>query len=595
MPQEDEMRKITTALFILVFCFWTAGTLFSQQNEEDQKFLKFLDGYFDALWKFYPTMGTLQGYHKYDNKLEDLKSGNIEKRHDELDRLNQELVAKIDSTKLSPEFQIDHAMMVDGLDRELIKHENLIPWEYNPIFYNSIFNNCVRSLLTKEFAPAEERAKNATERLKDLPKLIKQAKENLKTPPQLYTEIAIAQFSAILEFYQNELPQLIEQAPNSHKAKLQSEYAKVIPELEGYQSFLQSELLPRSTGIDRLGEGAHRRLVRETFQNSIPLEELVARAKADYNNLRREMVLVCIPFFKIMYPEIDPDQIGGQRSEEEVRNIIIKGVLDKIKGEHVTTDEFFNKIETTRAEIQDFLQKKQLIELPENNLSIETMPLADRGLTWTRFVSPGIYETSEDYKCQISPFSEAFEEEKITSLLEEYNNFFIHFYTCRKVYPGQFVPFFYTRKNPSQMRKMFPNMPLIKGWPIIIEEVLINAGYGKYDLRLRLNQLKYRLKAVMDFNLDFNIHEAGMTKERAIAYMTRGGFQTEAEAERNWNRIIMNPGEASYAYVGLQEFIDMEKEYKKLKGDAFTKKEFLNKVLSYGALPMRQLKQKLLQ
>jgi uncharacterized protein (DUF885 family) len=587
------MRKITTTLFILVFCFWTAGTLFSQQNEEDQKFLKFLDEYFDALWKFYPTMGTLQGYHKYDNKLEDMKDGNIEKRHEELDKLNQELVAKIDSTKLSPEFQIDHAMMVDGLDRELIKHENLIPWEYNPLFYNTIFNNCVRSLFTKEFAPSEERAKNATDRLKDLPKLIKQAKENLKTPAQLYTETAITQFAGIIEFYQNELPQLIEQAPAEHKAKLQEELAKVLPELQSYQRFLQSDLLPRSTGNFRLAE-AHRRMVRGTFQNSIPLEELVARARADYNNLRREMVLVCIPFFKIMYPEIDPDQLGGQRSEEEVRNIIIKGVFDKIKGEHVAKDEFFNKIEATKSEIQNFLQEKQLIELPENSLSIETMPLAESGLTWTRFVSPGAYETSEDYICQISQLPEALEDET-TSLLEEYNDFFIHFYTCRKVYPGQFIPFFYTRKNPSQIRKMFPNMPLIKGWPIIIEEILMNAGYGNYDLRLRLNQLKYRLKAVMDFNLDFNIHEAGMTKEQAMAYMTRGGFQTAAEAERNWNRIILNPGEASYAYVGLQEFIDMEKDYKKLKGEAYNRKEFLQKVLSFGALPLRQLKQKLSQ
>ena len=59
---------------------------------------------------------------------------------------------------------------------------------------------------------------------------------------------------------------------------------------------------------------------------------------------------------------------------------------------------------------------------------------------------------------------------------------------------------------------------------------LIFKGFGNYDLRLRLNQLKFLLKAVMDFKLELNIHQGGMTKEMAIAYMTRGGFQTEAEA-----------------------------------------------------------------
>ncbi len=588
------MKKLTAALFILVFCFWTSGICFSQQNEEDQKFLKFLDSYFDAMWKFYPTMGTLQGYHKYDDKLEDLKSGNIEKRHDELDQLNQDLVAKIDRTKLSPEFQIDHAMMVDGLDRELIKHESLIPWDYNPLFYNSIINNCVRSLLTKEFASADERAKNATQRLKDLPRLIKQAKENLKTPPQLYTETAITQFAAIMEFYRSGLPQLIDQAPDAHKAKLQEELAKVIPALENYQQFLQSELLPKSTGNFRLAE-AHLRLVRGTFQNSISINDLVARARADYNNLRREMFLVCIPFYRIMYPNINLEQLTTQRGEEEVKNIAIKGVFDKIKGDHISKDELIDKIKASKEEIKNFILEHQLLDLPETDFTIETMPLESHGDRWTQIVPPGIYETSEDYICYISPIPKTIDEQTAESFLEEFNNFFIPFFTCRNVYPGPFVPYYFTRKNPSLVRRMYPNMPLLKGWSVFVEEMLMYSGYGHYDLRLRLNQLKNRLKAVIDFNLDFNIHEAGMTKEQAIAYMTRGAFLTEAEAELNWLRIILNPGESTYTYVGFQEFLDLELEYKKLKGDAYSKKEFLNRVLSYGALPLRQLKQKLME
>jgi hypothetical protein len=39
----------------------------------------------------------------------------------------------------------------------------------------------------------------------------------------------------------------------------------------------------------------------------------------------------------------------------------------------------------------------------------------------------------------------------------------------------------------------------------------------------------------------------------------------------------------------------MEKDYKKLKGEAFNQKEFLQRLLSYGALPIRHLKAKLAQ
>jgi uncharacterized protein (DUF885 family) len=138
-------------------------------------------------------------------------------------------------------------------------------------------------------------------------------------------------------------------------------------------------------------------------------------------------------------------------------------------------------------------------------------------------------------------------------------------------------------------------MPLLKGWSVLFEEMFIFEGFGNYDLNLRLNQLKMKLRVITDFIAEIQIHESNWTKEDAINYMVRVGFQTEAEAERKWNRILLFPGDATYAYVGMQEILDMEKEYKQLKGDAFSKKEFMSKLLSYGALPLRHLKKKILE
>ena len=327
------MKKAICAFIMLILILFIPLMVISQQNEEDGKFQKILESYFDEMWKFYPTSATMAGFHKYDDKLEDLSSKNIEKRQETLDKFNQDFVANVDKMKLSPDFMIDHEMMVDALDLELLDHEALVPWEYNPLFYNKIFSNCLRSLI-KEFAPLESRAKNAAERLEDLPKLIKQAKENLKTPPHLYTETAIKQFPAIINFYRTELAQWIENAPAASKSKLQQNLTKVISALEDYQSFLQNELLARSTGAIRLGEQAHRRLIQLTFQNNITLADLVARATADYKNTRREMFLVCIPFYKIMAPKIDLDNPPPNLTEDQLINETISHVLNKIEGDH---------------------------------------------------------------------------------------------------------------------------------------------------------------------------------------------------------------------------------------------------------------------
>ena len=154
------MKKVTLLLVACGFILFSTNALFTQQNKEDENFLKVVDTFFDEMWKFYPTQATLEGFHKYDNKLEDMGDGSIEKRHDVLDGLNSELVTKINMDALSPEFQIDFMMMRDAIDRELIKHEMLLPWAYNPLFYNQIFSDSIRSLMTEEFAPIAERSKN---------------------------------------------------------------------------------------------------------------------------------------------------------------------------------------------------------------------------------------------------------------------------------------------------------------------------------------------------------------------------------------------------------------------------------------------------
>ncbi len=592
------MRKISVPMalgIVCVFAVFSLGLLFSQQDQEEAKFQKTLESYLDGYWKFYPTAATLAGYHKYDDKLEDLSEKNIEKHHDDLDGFNQELVTKVDKTKLGQESQIDYEIIRNALDLELMRHENLLPWEYNPIFYNQIILHSIKSLLTGEFASLDARLKSATERAKALPNLIKQAKENLKTPPQIHTETAIKQFPGILEFYRATVPTLIENGPADMKSRFQAELAKVIPALEDYQMFLQSQLIPRSTGNFRLGDQVHSRLLTLMGEFSIPPSDLIARARADYNNLRREMFLVCIPFFRIMYPQINLEQLTTQRGEEEVRTIVIQGVLDKIKIEHPTKEGYLDRAREYIGNIKTFLSETQLITLPDTDLPIEPMPLAERGLTWTRIVTPGAYETGGKYLAQISPLPDDWSPETAQSFLEEYNDFYLYFWAVEKVCPGPFVPFFFTHKYPSLPRKLYPNLPLIKGWPIYIEEMLINAGFGNYDLRLRLNQLKLQLKAVMDFNLELNIHQGTMTKEQALAYMTRSGFQTQAEAERKWNRILLVPGDTAFSYIGIQEIWDMEKDYRKLKGDAFSQKEFLDKLLSYGALPIRHLKTRMAQ
>ncbi len=580
------MKKTAIALAVLAILACGTGALLAQ-SPDDAKFKKFQDTFWDAYFKFYPTTGTLQGYTKYNDKLEDPSEGNLDKFNETLDGFNQELVSKIDKTKLSADNQLEHEMLLDFLDMEFLKLQNLVPWEYNPLLYNDILVNSLRSLLLKNGGSG---VAAATSRAKLIPGLVKRAKDNLKTPPQDYTQAAIDQMPAIIDFYRTELPKLSGGAP-----ALQAEVVKAVAALEDYQRFLRGELLAKSTGNFRTGE-SHLRTLRMTTQGNLPIiEEIVQRSLADFNNIRRDMFLVCIPFYKIMYPNIDIEQLGRTKGDEQTKNIVIQGVLDKIKTDHVGRDEFIGRINTAAAGIKDFIQKQRLINLPEEPLVIEPMPAYFADGLWTRLVTPGAFETGGAYTLYVRPIPEAWSAEDATSFLEEHSNYYVDFMAVQKIFPGNFVPAYFTRKDPSVIKRMAPNQGLLKGWPIFLEDMFMESGYGNYDLRMRLNQLKLMLKNVIDFQMDINIHEGTWTKEKVVEYMTVRGFMTKAEAERRWHQIVLNPGEGAQSYIGYQEILDLEKDYQKLKGAAFNAKDFLQKLLSYGAIPLRTLKIKMVQ
>jgi Bacterial protein of unknown function (DUF885) len=580
------MRKTAIALAALAILACGTGTLLAQ-SPEDAKFKKIQDSFWDAYFKFYPTAGTLQGFTKYNDKLEDPSEGNLDKFNELMDGFNQELVSKIDKTKLSPDNQVEHTMLLDFLDLEFLKLQNLVPWEYNPLLYNELFINSLRSVLVKNGASG---VAAATARAKLVPGLVKRAKDSLKTPPQEYTQAAITQMPSIIDFYRTEIPNL-----SGGASALQAEVVKAITALEDYQRFLQGDLLPKSTGNFRAGD-SHLRMLRMTSQGNLPIiEEVVPRSQSDVKNVRNAMGEICIPYFKLMYPTINPDQLAAQKGVDVAITSVIQGVLDKLSVEHIGKDEYLGRIGQAMDNLKDFIQRTNLMEIPPESLKIEPMPAyMIRGL-WFQLTGPGAYEPAGPFTLYVRDIPASWAADQTTSFLEEHNNYYIDYMTVQRVFPGSFVPAYFTRKDPSIIKRMAPNQALLKGWPVYIQNMLVLGGYRNYDLRTRLHQLKLLLKTVIDFQMDLNIHQGTYTKEKVVDYMTRSGFMTQTEAEGHWRQIILNPGEASLAYIGFQEILDLEKEYRQLKGEAFNPREFLQTLLSYGAIPLRTLKTKIAQ
>ena len=92
------------------------------------------------------------------------------------------------------------------------------------------------------------------------------------------------------------------------------------------------------------------------------------------------------------------------------------------------------------------------------------------------------------------------------SFLEEYNHYMLQILTIHEAYPGHYVQLAHASRNPSLIRRVLQSGVYVEGWAVYGELTMLNEGYGEGDLRLRLMQLKFYLRAVANSILDYQMH-----------------------------------------------------------------------------------------
>ena len=107
-----------------------------------------------------------------------------------------------------------------------------------------------------------------------------------------------------------------------------------------------------------------------------------------------------------------------------------------------------------------------------------------------------------------------------------------------------------------------------------------------------MQQLKMRLRMIINSIIDQKIHTAGMTEQDAMDLMMKEGFQEEGESAGKWRRACMTSTQLSTYYVGNIEVNDIRTAYEAKHG-AGNMKEMHDKMLSFGSPPSKFVKQSL--
>src|SRR5947199_6819698 len=199
----------TLAMILLASCALAQQTApkTKPQLSGDAAFRKLADRYFEEVYfKFNPTQGSAAGFHQYDRRFEDLSAQAIGAQIGALHRFRT-LFDQVDPGKLSPEARADRDLLISNILGTLLSLEKIRLWEKNPDIYSSSTAASAFTIMSRKYAPADERLKSLTEREEKMPVMLDEARKNLKNPQPIYTEVALEQIPGIIGFFQKDVPE----------------------------------------------------------------------------------------------------------------------------------------------------------------------------------------------------------------------------------------------------------------------------------------------------------------------------------------------------------------------------------------------------
>ena len=546
---------------------------------EDQKFESLAGGYIGSLLRMNPEWATALGDHRYDGDLSDGSAAGVAAAR-ALTVSYLDSLKSIEPGRLTAANRIDFRILVTSLEYALFQIDSLREYEWNPMNYNP--GGAIYPLLARDFAPLDERLESVRRRLISIPAMLEEARKVLKTPPKIYTETALGQNDGTIGLIRDELNVYVAQSgwTAEKKEALKAAQDTAVVALRSFGEWMQKDLLPRSTADFRLGEDLYRRKLRYALESDMSKEEIMTRAEIDLRRTQEALYETALPLYRRFLPEGDTTE----------KRTVIRTVLDRLAGSHPGNENIVERATEDLRKTTGFVREQDLVTVPSEPVKVIVMPEYQRGVAVAYCDAAGPLEKNGETFYSISPTPKDWTKERTDSFFREYNDYMLQNLTVHEAMPGHYLQLAHAArfKAPTMVRAIFSSGTFVEGWATYAEQLMVEKGYGGPELRMQ--QLKMRLRLIINAILDQKIHTQGMTEQEAMNLMKNEGYQEDGEAAGKWRRACLSSTQLSTYYVGNIGINDLRAAYEKKFGVSPALKTMHDALLSLGSPAPRYVK-----
>ncbi len=527
-----------------------------------------VDRYFEDQFRLHPSEATALGFHDpYDSHFEDYSANGVQRQI----AVDEQYLAEFEKQSASDERELVTA----HINGDLLELQNIRPWETNPDHYSSSVSESIFGLISRKFAPPGQRLRDVIAREQKIPQVFAEARQNLKNPPRIYTEVALQQLPGIESFFANDVPAAFTDVKDQglltefHKSN-----AAVIEALKSYETWLRTDLLLRSNGDYRIGAENYQKKLAYDEMVDIPLDRVLA---IGYENLRanqQRLVEVC--------KKIDASKTPQQ-------------IAEQLERDHPPADQLLQAFRNTLGGLIDFINTHGIITIPSTVRPIlEETPPFERALTTASMDTPGPYEkvATEAYFNVTLP-EKGWSPAKTQEFMTAFNRGTIVSTAIHEAYPGHYVQLLWFQKVPSKVRKLIGCGTNIEGWAHYTEQMMLDQGYGNGDPGLRVGQLLDALLRNCRYIVGIEMHTGKMTYDQAIQFFMKNGHMSHAYAELETKRGTSDPTYLVYT-LGKLQIMKLRQDYEKKMGSNFSLEQFHDDFMRQGGVPIKLIRKAML-
>ncbi|HXN09106.1 MAG TPA: DUF885 family protein, partial [Candidatus Acidoferrales bacterium] len=220
--------------------------------------------YYNFTWNASPVSTTDNGLHTADDRLADFSPAADRAYGAGLRAFRDELAALAPGGSTVHD-RVNYLLVRANLEGDYWQRAYLRPLQRNPTVYEEECTNGIFALLKKPFASNAVRARDATSRLRQCPRVLAQGEANLTEPVREFGQVASEELAGADPLFTQSLEDLTPGISDAQKAQLHAARDQALVALHNYKRWVDAHLTSWQSGGFAVGKRQYDWMLRRVL------------------------------------------------------------------------------------------------------------------------------------------------------------------------------------------------------------------------------------------------------------------------------------------------------------------------------------------